>query len=131
MAEITKIAKPSVCSIGPDDQVTGLVAGEALDYCSLVYIKSDGKAWLATGAALTAPARARGIVPGKHASGDKDVTIYFGEVTVNYGAGLTPGADYYLSGTVPGGLADAASTGGLAVIAFAVDATRVRFLSPN
>jgi len=34
-------------------------------------------------------------------------------------------AEYYLSGVTPGGLADIASTGGTAPIAYAIDATRV------
>jgi hypothetical protein len=132
VAEITKVAKPSLCSILPDEQVTGLIAGEALDYFALVYIKtSDGKVYNATGAANTAPATVRGIVPGKHATGDKDVTIYFGSVTVNYATGLTAGTNYFLSGTNAGGLADAASTGGLTVIAFSIDTTRIRFLDPH
>jgi hypothetical protein len=52
------------------------------------------------------------------------ITLFF-SITMRYGAGLTPGARYFLSGTVTGGLADAASTGGTAPVAFAVDATRI------
>jgi hypothetical protein len=48
------------------------------------------------------------------------------DVNFRYGAGLTPGATLYLSGTVAGGLADAASTGGTAPIGFVIDATRIR-----
>ena len=131
MADIVKLTRPSASSILPDQQVTGLTAGEALDYFDAVYVKSDGKVWKATGAAANAAARVRGYTPGKHAAGDKNVTVYFGQVTVNYAAGLTPGADYYLSGATAGGIADAASTGGTAVIGFAVDATRVRFFGPR
>jgi hypothetical protein len=49
-------------------------------------------------------------------------------VHFRYGAGLTPGASYFLSGTVAGGIADAATTGGTAPCAFAIDATRIRAL---
>jgi hypothetical protein len=42
-----------------------------------------------------------------------------------YGSGLTPGTRYYLSATTPGKLADAATTGGVAPVAFAVDSKRV------
>ena len=129
MAVVTKNALPTLSSTQDPNQVTGLTAGEALDYYSTVYVKSDGKVWLTNGTALTAPARYRGVTPGKHAAGASNVTVYFGGVTVNYGSGLTPGADYYVSATA-GALDTAATTGGVNPVAFAVDATRVRFLPP-
>ncbi len=134
MAEITKVGTPSLSSILPpmSMQLAGRTAGEAINPYDVIYIKeSDGKVYKATGAAATEPARARGYSPDAHAVGDEDVTIYFGDVTVRYGSGLTPGKALYLSGTVPGGLADAASIGGTAALAFVVDATRIRLLQPR
>lgn len=130
MAEIGKSGTPSLGSVLPPAscQVNGLLAGEALVEGDFVYIKaSDGRVWKATGAAANEAARARGVVLQNAAAGD-GVTILNG-VVVRWGAALSPGAPYFLSGTVAGQLADAASTGGTAVIAYAVDATRIRVLA--
>jgi hypothetical protein len=126
MAEISKSGRPSLATLQPgyEHQINGLVAGEALAEGDFVYIKNDGKVYKATGAAANAAARARGVVLQAAAAGD-GVTVLNG-VVVRYGAGLTPGAQYFLSGTVAGGLADAASTGGTAEIAYAVDDTRIK-----
>lgn len=128
MAEISKSGtpSPSVTLYGPEHVLAGLLAGEAIAAGDVVYIKSDGLAWLATGAAANAAAKARGFAA-KAASTGGPVTI-LNRIRWNYGASLTPGAEYYLSGTAAGGLADAASTGGTVVIAYAVDATRIQTL---
>lgn len=134
MAEISKTGTPSTSGILPPMtmQVAGRTAGEAIGVFDVVYIKeSDGKVYKATGAAATEPARARGYSPDSHVAGDEDVTIYFGDITVRYGAGLTPGRAVFLSGTVAGGIADAASTGGTTALGFCVDATRIHFLQPR
>jgi hypothetical protein len=102
-----------------------LTAGEALAAFDACYIDSAGVVRKSTGAAATAPAKVRGYAAQAYASGDADVTLYFG-VRVRYGAALTPGASLFLSGTTSGGLADAASTGGTAPIGYVVDATRVQ-----
>ena len=124
MAELTK-GTVSLATLEPgyEHQINGLVAGETLAKGDFVYIKSDGKAWKATGAAANAAAVVRGIVLMPAVAGD-GVTILRG-VVVNYGTSLTPNASYYLSGAVAGGLADAASTGGTTEIAYAIDATRI------
>ena len=130
MAEIAKSGTPSLATVQPgyEHQINGLVAGEAIAAGDFVYIKaSDGRVWRATGAAANEAARARGVVLQAAAAGD-GVSVLSG-VQVRYGAALSPGVPYYLSGTVTGGLADAASTGGTTPIAFAVDATRIRVLS--
>jgi hypothetical protein len=134
MAEVTKGASPSLASVlpPPNLQEAGLVAGEALGAFDAVYVKaSDKKVYKATGAAANAAARARGWVPSAYPIGAKDVTVYYGDITVNYGSGLTTGDDLFLSGTVAGGLANAASTGGTGVIAFVLDDQRVRLLNPR
>lgn len=130
MAEIAKSGTPSLASVlpGPEHQINGLLAGEAIAEGDFVYIKaSDGRVFKATGAAANEAARARGVVLQAAVAGD-GVTILHG-VTVRWGAALTPGTPYFLSGTVAGQLADVASIGGTAVIAYAVDAARIRVLS--
>jgi hypothetical protein len=125
MAEITR-GTVSLATIEPgyEHQINGLVAGEALVKGDFVYIKAaDGRVWKATGAAANAAAVTRGMVLSSAAVGD-GVTIVQG-VNVNYGTALSPNASYFLSGTVAGGLADAASTGGTVEIAYAVDANRI------
>lgn len=125
MAEITR-GTVSLATVEPgyEHQINGLVAGETLVKGDLVYIKAaDGRAWKATGAAANAAAVVRGMVLMGAVAGD-GVSIHRG-VVVNYGTGLSPNASYFLSGTVAGGLADAASTGGTAEIAYAIDATRI------
>jgi hypothetical protein len=107
VAEISKSGTPSLASVLPpqSSQIAGLRAG---------------------GAAATTAANVHGWAAEAANSGEA-VTLYHG-VHLRYGAGLTPGASYFLSGTVAGGVADAASTGGTAPCAFAVDATRIRVL---
>lgn len=128
MATLVKSGTPSLaspmpayaCQIG-----SGLTAGEAIAAGDVCYIKSDGKVWRSNGTAATAPAKADGIAL-KAASTDEGVTIYR-NVDMHYGSGLTPGARYYVSATA-GALDDAATTGGTGAVAFAVDATRIRFI---
>jgi hypothetical protein len=125
MAEITR-GTVSLATVEPgyEHQINGDLAGETLVRGDFVYIKqADGRIWKATGAAANEAARARGIVLTSAVAGD-GVTVMRG-VVVNYGTGLGPGVPLFLSGTVAGGLADAASTGGTAEIAYAVDATRI------
>jgi hypothetical protein len=132
MAEIAKSGTPSLATRTPppnsqlaqSDGKGGGVAGEAIAAGDACYIKSDGLVWRATGAAANAAARVRGFAAAAAAVGEH-VTL-MNHVNFNYGASLVPGAGYYLSGTVAGGLADAPSTGGVNEIAFALDATRIR-----
>jgi hypothetical protein len=129
MAEIAKSGTPSLATVQPgyEHQLNGLIAGETLAEGDFVYINADGKVYRASGAAANAAARARGMVLQGAAAGD-GVAVLSG-VSVRYGANLTPGAQYFLSGTNPGGLADAASTGGTAAIAYAIDTTRIKVVN--
>lgn len=136
MSEVVKTATPGslASNIPPlSMQDTGIVAGEAILAYAAVYIKaSDGKMYNATGAAANAAARARGWSADVYATGDKDGTIYYGDITVNYAsATMTPGDDLFLSGTVPGGLANVASTGGVGVLGFVLDSSRARLFVPR
>jgi hypothetical protein len=126
LAEISKAGIPSLATVGPDPGACKhptLLAGESIAAGDACYVKSDGLVWRSTGAAATAPAKVRGFAPTKANTGEPITLVY--NVVLNYGSGLTPGADYYLSGATVGGLADAASTGGTAPVGFAIDATRV------
>lgn len=126
MAEITKRSTASLASLTPgqDKTLVGHVAGEAIAAWDACYIKSDGKVWRSTGAAATAPAKVRGWAMSA-AAVNEPVTLVSDVSVGEYASGLTPGADLFLSGTVPGGLADAASTGGTAPVAFARSATKI------
>jgi hypothetical protein len=129
MAEVAKSGIPSYSSVVPQqaDTIVGLVAGEAIAPGDACYIKaSDRKVWLATGAANNAAADVAGFAFVPATAGDPVTLVCNGNF--RYGAALTVSAKYFLSGTVPGGLADAASTGGLAPIAVAIDETRIRIL---
>lgn len=125
MAEIAKSGTPSLATTTTQvSSLAGLLAGEAISAGDACYIKAaDGKVWKATGAAANAAAKVRGYAA-QDASVGEAVTLLW-NVRMRYGAGLTPGANVYLSGTVAGGLADAASTGGTAPVGFVVDATRI------
>jgi hypothetical protein len=126
LAEISKSGIPSLATVGPDPgacKLPTLLAGEAIAAGDACFIKSDGLVWRSTGAAVAAAAKVRGFAPTKANAGEPITLVY--HVVLNYGSGLTPGADYYLSGATVGGLADAASTGGTGAIGYAIDATRI------
>jgi hypothetical protein len=127
MADVAKSGTPSLASVLPpaNQKINGLLCGEDIAAGDLCYIKSDGKIWRSTGAAANAAAEVVGmaLLPAKVAQADAVTLI--ADVAVQYGSGLTPGAKYYLSGATAGALADAASTGGVKPIAFAIDTTRI------
>lgn len=130
MAEIAKSGTPSYSSVVPSQALTlnGLLAGETIAAADACYIKAaDGRVWKATGAAANAAALVAGFALGPAIAGDPVTLVDTGNI--RYGATLTISALLYLSGTVAGGLADAASTGGLTPIAVAIDATRIRILT--
>jgi hypothetical protein len=129
MADVAKVGKPSLSSLllPANDKISGLLAGEDLAAGDVCYIKNDGKVWKAIGTTTNAAARARGFAATDAKSGESVSLV--NNCQMAYGSGLTPGADYYLSATAGGGkIADAASTGGVNPIAFAVDTTRIRIL---
>lgn len=129
MAELSKSGTPSYSSVTPPqaDTIVGLLAGEDIAAGDACYIKSsDGRIWRATGAANDALARVSGFAFTAAYAGDPVTLVTNGNF--RYGAGMTPQTRYYLSGTVAGGLADAASTGGTKVVAYAIDATRIRIV---
>lgn len=127
MAEIAKSGVPSMSSVLPpqNQRLSGLKAGEAIAAGDACYVASTGLVMRSTGAAANGAAKVRGYAFVDAPVGEA-VTLYW-DVNFRYGAGLTPGADYFLSGTVAGGIADAASTGGVQPIGYAMDATRIHF----
>ena len=130
MATLSKSGTPSLCDpLVPASQRITKPAGEAIAAGDMCYVKSDDKIWKANGTAATAPALAVGMATVAQGTAGEPITIAFG-CQFNYGAGLTPGARYYVSATA-GALDDAATTGGTVACAFAVDATRIFVLSPT
>lgn len=119
MAEVAKTITPSLATKLPCDAhrthnqfpAEDLAAGDAC------YISATGVR-RSTGAAVAAAAKVDGFVAIDYkVAGAQPVTLYHG-VELAYGAAtLVPGVRLFLSGTVAGGLADAASTGGTAPVA--------------
>lgn len=130
MAEIAKSGTPSLATLTTQvNSMAGLLAGEAIAAGDACYINADGKVYKASGAAANAAAKVRGFAT-QAASQGEAVTLAW-NVRFRYGSGLTPGINVYLSGAVAGGLADAASTGGVNPIGFVVDATRIFLRQAN
>ena len=131
MPLIAKSGIPSLSTPNPSSQAlrTGKRAGEAIAAGDALYSHTDGRLYRATGAAANAAAVVVGFAAVDAAVGDA-VTALAAGVMMHYGAGLTPGTPYYLSGTTAGGIDTAASTGGTAPIAYAWDATQI-ILKPN
>lgn len=111
-----------------DDQIAGLVAGEAIHACAPCYIKSDdGKVYMSDGTAANAAAKVDGFSAQAAAAG-QGVTLLGPGVRMRYGTGLTIAALYYL-GTTAGRLDTAQTTGGQTAIAKAISATDIIFLA--
>lgn len=122
MAAVPKSGTPSLASVTNQvNSLAGLLAGEAIAAGDACYIKSDGKVWIATGAAANAAAKVYGFAA-QAASVGEAVTLVW-DCRLRYGAGMTPGTQLFLS--TGGALVDAATTGGTAPIGVVVDATRI------
>lgn len=107
-------------------QLTGLVAGEALDLCSACFIHTDGKVYMANATAANAEAVIAGFTARAVSSGEP-VTLLGEGTRLKYGSGLTPGAILYLAAT-DGKLDTAATTGDAVGVARAVTATDIVIL---
>lgn len=131
MTAVAKSGTPSLASVLPPQncQLAGLLAGENIAAGDACYVNSSGAVMRSTGAAANAAAKVRGFAAEAVNSGEAVTLVW--DVNLRYGSGLTPGADYYLSGATAGGLDTATSTGGTAPVAFAVDATRVRVMQSH
>lgn len=137
MANVSKTGTPSLSTPAPrpPETLTGLLAGEALAAGDAVYIKtSDGKLWIATGAAVAEAAEAIGLVCAP-ASADEAVTVaLFGSgLMFAYGpniAGAATAAGTPLFLGTGGLLADAATTGGLVAVAWVAGDGRICLQRP-
>jgi len=134
MTEIVKVGTPALVSPigGATPRFEGALAGEALGALDACYIRTtDGRVYRSLNAGTpyngvtggVPPSTTHGFTTAPAAAGDR-VTLVYG-VQAAYGAGLTPTTPLYLSGTVPGGLADVAPTPGAPAIARAVSATTI------
>lgn len=123
MATLTKVGAPSLSSLNPNqDQIITGITGEAIAAGDLCYIASTGLIMRSNGTAATAPAKCRGIAANAAPSGGP-LTVY-NDVRFEYGAGLTPGTNLFVSATA-GAVDDAATTGGTAAVGYVVSATRI------
>jgi len=125
MAALAKSGIPSLCSPVParEHTIAGKLAGAAIAAGDACYLNADGKVYPSTGAAANAAA----VVDGYAAVAapiNEAVTLYQ-EVHFHYAAGMTSGVNYFLSGTVAGGLDTVASVGGTVAVARSIDATRL------
>jgi hypothetical protein len=130
MAEVAKTGTPSVSTPFPGKEhfIVGLLAGEAIAAADACFINTDGLVYKADGSAADAEARVAGFAMTPASQGEA-VTLGHG-IMFGYGPNVagTPvaaGAQLFLSGTVDGGLADAASVGGTTPIAYAVGDGRI------
>lgn len=106
------------------EQVSGLVAGEAIDACAACYIATaDGKVYQSNGTSANAAAKVDGFSAQAAAAG-QGVTLLGRGTRMRYGTGLTIAALYYL-GTTAGRLDTATTTGGTVALAKAISATDV------
>jgi hypothetical protein len=125
MAALPKSGTPSPCSPTPTREHTfaGWLAGEDIAAGDACQIAATGKIVRSNGAAATDAARIDGYAAGPAQNGEAATLQH--DVHFHYGAGMTPGTPYYLSGTVPGGLDTVASIGGTVIVARAISATRL------
>jgi hypothetical protein len=126
---VVKSAKASIdASTGLVNQpITGLIAGEAIANCDIVYIKgSDGLVYRTTAAAANEAARMAGIAP-RAANAGEPITILPGpgQVAKYSDALLTPGAILYLAEGA-GALSTTATTGDAVGVAQAIDSSNIR-----
>lgn len=121
MAAIAKSGTPTVATRTPpqNEQIPGLVAGEAIGAGDACAIAADGTVMLAA-----TTERVHGIAAYDAAVGEA-VTLYR-NVRFAYGSGLTPGAAVYLSTATAGALDDATTTEQL--LGFVIDDSRIQFV---
>jgi hypothetical protein len=126
MVAVAKSGTPSPATALPGNEhvIAGYLAGEALGAFDACRLGSDKKIYRSSGAAATVNANVHGYTAQAYNAGEP-VTLY-DHIQSHYGAGMTPGTSLFLSGTTPGGLDTAASTGGTVPIAFVQEETVVK-----
>lgn len=137
MAEVTKGAVPSPATPAPPDncRVAGLYAGETIVQGDACYIRaSDGRIMKASGAAANEAARFAGLAAGPATAGEPLTLHYsmeYGYKPLVGGNAVAAGTPLFLSSTVAGGLADAATTGSPRPVAVVHDTDgRIRVFEP-
>lgn len=134
MALVTRAATASMdVSTGMlAPQLTGLIAGEALDVVAPCYIKtSDGKVYMSNGTSANEAAEVVGFTPRAVGIG-QPVTLFGVGSRFSYGTGLTVGNILYVGATA-GRLDTASTTGdafGVAKIVTATDIVIFRTMLP-
>ena len=128
MTEIRRTGPPTILSALTlaANRISGSAAGESIRAGDACYLSGDGRVYRSLGAARGEAADVRGFAMADAAPAGA-VTLAF-DVTMRYGEDLPPGESLYLSGTVPGGLADFPSPGISQPVAFVVDATAIHVL---
>lgn len=132
MALITRAATASMdASTGMfAPQLTGLLAGEALDVAAPCYIKSsDGKVYMTNATSANEAAEVAGFTPRAVGIG-QPVTLFGVGARFSYGTGLTPGNILY-AGATAGRLDSAATTGDAFGVAQVVTATDIVIIRCN
>ena len=121
MAEIGKCGSPAVLSVLMlgSNRINGSPAGEPIAAGDACHIDAAGAVHRSVGSAAGAAAEVRGFAAADAGRGEATTLVF--DVAMRYGRDLPPGASLYLSATVPGGLADAPSAGGLQQVAYVVD----------
>lgn len=108
--------------------ISKLLAGEAIAKGEAVYIKSDGKVWLAVAAADDAANHAVGLAA-SGAAADEAITILSEPAIFDYSTGMSPGIPLYVSASVPGGLDTVATLSHPQAFAQVIDANRIRIVT--
>lgn len=126
MAAVAKSGTPSLSTRNPcPGHYVGsnLVASAAISAGDPCYLHTDGTVKRSIGTTANAAAKVAGWAAGAAVSGEA-VTLLT-DVEFHWGASLTPGTRLFLSLTA-GTLDTAATAGGTAAIAEAIDTTRIR-----
>lgn len=126
---VTKSAKASIdtSTAIPNMPLTGLIAGENIANCDIVYLKgSDGKVYRTTAAAADEKAKILGIAP-RQANAGEPITVLPGpgQVAKYSDAGLTAAQVLYLA-EAAGQLSSTATTGDAVGVAQAIDTSNIR-----
>lgn len=127
MALVTRAATASMdASTGMfAPQITGLMAGEAIDVAAPCYIKSsDGLVYMSNGTAANEAAEFIGFSSAARLI-TQPVTLYAVGARFSYGTGLVPGDKYFIAATA-GRLDTVATTGDAVGVAQAITTTDIR-----
>lgn len=125
MALVTRGDAASIDSIQGQKApyISALTAGEDLDALAPCYVAADGTVRMSNGTGDDAAAKCHGFTPKAYRSGQA-VSLYGPGTRAEYGSDLTPGQALYVGATA-GRLDSAATTGGLAPVAVAVNAREI------